>query len=201
LAGLCANGVLVALVFGFAFDPLAVDLRRVFAGILWLGLLLTALPTLVRSFQVEWETDAHEAFLAAGAPGAALFYGKALANGVGLLAAEAVLVPVFFAFLEVAPGPGLLGALGALLLGSLAFVPAGTLVGAVVSRALGGVGTTVVPLFALPVLAPVIFGTAHLAQGFLDHAGEPAAPWVLLLAAYGVVFWALPGLLFPIVGA
>ncbi len=201
LGAILANGVLVALVFGLAFDPLAVGLVRLFAGILWLGLLFTGLPAFGRGFALEWETDAIDAYLACGAEPAVLFYGKCLANLAGFLLGEAVLVPVFFVLLEVRPGPGLPGALAALALGSAGFVAAGTLIAALVSRALGGGAGGLLPLVALPLLSPVIFGTARLAQDFFDGRPEMPGVWFLLLAVYAALFWVLPALLFPFVAA
>jgi heme exporter protein A len=201
MAAILANGVLVALVFGLAFDPLAVDLQRVFAGLLWLGLVFTGLPAFARAFAAEWETDAVDGFLACGAEPALLFYGKCLANLLGFLLAAAVLVPVFLVLLEVRAGPDAGGAAAALLLGGLGFVPAASLVAAVVSRALAGVAAGLLPLVALPLLAPLILGTAHLVQGFMNGAPEMTGPWFLLLAAYAAIFWGLPLLVFPFVVA
>lgn len=201
LGALLANGVLVALVFGFAFDPGAVDLTRIFAGILWVSLLFTGLPAFGRGFALEWETDALDGYLSCGAEPTVLFYGKCLANLVGFVLAAAVLLPVFLALLQVTPGPDLRGAMLALLLGSSGFVAAGTLLAAVVSRALGRGGPGLLPLIALPLLAPIIFGTARLAQGFFDASPEMTGVWFLLLAVYSLVFWALPAVVFPIIAA
>ncbi len=199
LGALLAFGLLEALVFGFALDPTTQDLKPVFAGVLWTALLFAALPAFGRSFQDEWSNDALLGYRAAGADPAVLFYAKCLGHLGAFGAAMLVLVPAFFALLQVAGGPGTWPAVGALALGAVAFVPAASLTAAVVSRALGPRGGALLSLIALPLLSPGILGTVRAAGDYLASAPGLAAPWMWMLAAYAVLFWALPYVLFPVV--
>ncbi len=201
LGHVLAFGLLVALVFGMALNPAAVSLRPVFAGLLWVGLIFAGLPAVFRAFATEWEHDAAEGFAATGAAPAALFYGVCLGSLAGFALAELALVPAFVALLQVAVPPGRLVVLaGGLAAATAGFVPAASLVAAVLSRAFRGRGGGLLPLLALPLLMPVILGAVQLIGGALDTAGAPpAGPWWLLLAAYALVAWTLPYVLFPVV--
>ena len=201
LGNVLAFGLLVALVFGLALDPAAVSLRPVFAGLLWVGLIFAGLPAVFRAFATEWEHDAAEGFATTGAEPVALFYGVCLGSLVGFMLAEAALVPAFVALLQVAVAPGRLAVLaGALALAAAGFVPAASLVAAVLSRAFRGRGGGLLPLLALPLLVPVILGAVQLIGGAVYPTGSPpSAPWWLLLAAYALVAWTLPYALFPVV--
>ena len=198
LGALLAFGLLVGLVFGFALDPTVTPLRPVFAGVLWTGALFAVLPPLQRSFAAEWDNDAVLGFRAAGAPPAALFYGKCLVHTAAFGAALLVLAGAFAALLQVRPGAGTGGLALALALGAAGLVPAASLQAAVAARALGQAGGALLPLLALPLLAPGILATVRAGQAALDAVGG-AAPWLWLLGAYALLFWALPYALFPVV--
>lgn|GEM_PF-17428 len=199
LGAATAFGLLVALVFGFALDPTTVNLRPVFAGVLWTGLLFAGLPAFARAMAGEWENDALHGFRATGADPAALFYGKCLGNLAGFALAEVVLVPAFVAILQVHPSGPAVPALAALALGTLGFTAAGSLLAAVVARALGAAAGGTLPLIALPLLTPVILGTVRVVQGVLDAAPATQGSWLLMLLVYAGLFWFLPLVLFPIV--
>ncbi len=200
LGALFATGLLVAVAFSLAFNPAATNLRPFWSGVLWMSLLLIGLPAFLRSMDAEWDNDAATGYLAAGGEPAALFYGKALANMAGLFAAEVALVPAFFILLQVPLTGSAWGVAGTVALGSAGFAACGTLVAAVVSRAVRGRAQGMLPLVALPMLVPIILGASHLAQEFITAPQAPDAPvWWALLAAYALVFWALPYVLFPFV--
>lgn len=199
LGAVAAFGLLVALVFGLALDPTTVNLKPVFAGVLWTGLLFAGLPAFSRAMAGEWENDALLGFRATGADPAALFYGKCLGNLAGFSLAEALLVPAFLAILQVHPSGPPLVALAALVLGTLGFAAAGSLLAAVVARALGAAAGGALPLVALPLLSPVILGTVRVLQGVLDAVPAARASWLLMLLAYALLFWFLPWVLFPVV--
>ncbi len=196
-----AFGLLVAVVFGFALDPTSVDLRPVFAGVVWTGTMFAALPALERSFAAEWRHGAADGYRAAGADAAVLFYAKCVGALLALGAGLALFCPAFGAMLQVRPGGAAGGLAAAFGLGALGLAPAGSLSAAVVARAFGGgAGPAVLPLVTLPVLAPGVLGAVRGAQAFLTGAGWPAAaPWLWLLGAYALLFWSLPYALFPVV--
>jgi heme exporter protein B len=184
-------GLLVAVIFSFAFDPAARDLRPIFGGILWVGFLFAGLLGMGRTFARERENDAIVGALAAPVDPTALFYGKALANLVLLLLAEVFLLPAFLAMMNVVPAGPLLPLIGSIALGTAGLVAVGTTVSALATRARAG--EVLLPLLALPLLSPLLLAAVRLGEALV--AGTPAPggePWFLLLAAYDGIFWFLP---------
>ena len=203
LAAMGVFGLLVAVTFGFAFDPVGQDLRPIFAGVLLVALLFAGLLGMGRSFARELTNDALSGMAAAPCAPSAIFYGKCLANAAFLVAAEVVLVPIFFMLLLV-PFPAHPAAfLGALALASLGLVAVATLTAAIAAHTRAG--EVLQPLLALPLLSPVLIGAVRMAGGTVAGAGLAAArvasgaPWAGLLAAFDLAFLALPALLFDFV--
>jgi heme exporter protein CcmB len=202
LAAMGVFGLLVAAMFGFAFDPLGQDLRPVFAGVLLMALLFAGLLGMGRSFARELANDALAGMAAAPCPPSAVFYGKCLANAVFLLAAEAVVVPVFFVLLLV-PFPAHPAAfLGALGLGSVGLVAVAGLTGAIAAHTRAG--EVLQPLLALPLLSPLLIAAVRMAGGTVAGAGlapgrAAAGPWAGLLLAFDLAFLTLPAFLFDFV--
>ncbi len=200
LAAMGVFGLLVATMFGFAFDPLGQDLRPVFTGVLLIALLFAGLLGMGRSFARELGNDALAGMAAAPCAPSAIFYGKCLANAAFLAVAEAVLVPIFFMLLLVHfpahPGAFLL-ALG---LGSIGLVAVASLTGAIAAHTRAG--EVLQPLLALPLLSPLLVASVRLAGGAVAGSGlaaGAATPWAGLLIAFDLVYLALPAFLFDFV--
>jgi heme exporter protein B len=198
LAAMGVFGLLVATLFAFAFDPQGQDLRPVFAGLLWVGFLFAGMLGMGRSFARERENGALAGLLAAPVDPSAVFYGKLLANAAFVGLAEAVLLPAFFALLQV-PWPGTAALVAPLALATAGFVAVGTLMSAVVAQVRAG--EVLLPLGAVPLLTPLLIAAVRLTQAALDPSagGAPAAVWYGLLIAYDLVFLALPAVLFEYV--
>lgn len=191
LAAMGLFGLLVAVVFSFAFDPGAQSLRPVFAGILWTAFLFAGLLGMGRSFARERENDALAGLLLAPIDPSAVFYGKCLANLALLILAEAILLPAFFALLAVPFAGDPLAFAGSLLLGTAGLAAVGTLTSALVVHVRAS--EVLLPLLALPVLAPVLIGAVRLGQALIaGPLPSELRPWYGLLAAYDALFWFLP---------
>jgi heme exporter protein B len=121
---------------------------------------------------------------------AALFWGKALALAVQLVALEVILlataVVLYGAELRVE---------GAVLLVTTLITATGGL--AVVGTLYGGLAAgfrgreTLLPLLVLPVVAPVLIGATRAVESALGTAGAVVSegwPWVGLLAVFAVAF-------------
>jgi heme exporter protein B len=196
LAAMGVFGLLVAVLFAFAFDPQGTELRPIFAGLLWVGFLFAGLLGMGRSFARERENDALEGLLAAPVDASAIFYGKLLANAAFVALAEAVLIPTFFALLQV-PFAGGVRLLGGIALATVGFVAVGTLISAVVAQVRAS--EVLLPLGAVPLLTPLLIAAVRLTQSAIVPGGAPADVWYGLLVAYDLVFLAVPAVLFDFV--
>lgn len=187
--------LLSVLTFTFAFDPTRLSGRALLPGVLWVTVFFAGMLSLGRSMALERQADGFSALLASPAQPEAVFLGKLAANLLFTGAVEAVTVPVLLALLRVSPpGAGWLAVV--VLLGTLGFTSAGTLLAAVASGARSG-GELLLPLLLLPVAVPVAIGAVEATAAIL--AGQGAAEWGLwlrLLGAYDVLMLALPSVLF-----
>jgi heme exporter protein B len=93
--------LVILLLFSFAFDPEAEEIQKLAGGLLWLVFAFAGVLIINRSFARDLPNDCLDALLASPISGTALFFGKALANFVLLLALELVCLPVFGVFYNV----------------------------------------------------------------------------------------------------
>jgi heme exporter protein B len=189
-----AFGGTALLLFSFAVGPNASALRQHAAGFLWLALLLSSTLALADSFQAETEHRALEGLLLLPVSPVAVYYGKALANTAQLALVGLGLVPFTIALYD-AGTARLPELLGVIVLGAAALSAPGTLYGALTSQLRSR--ATLLPLLLFPLVVPVLLGAVKATS--LLILGDPMGQlrgWVLLLACFNLIHWALGGLLF-----
>jgi heme exporter protein B len=187
-------GASALLLFSFAIGPNAEALRQHAAGFLWLALMLASTLTLAESFQSEMEHRAFEGLLLLPASPRALYYGKAIANGVQLTLVGVGLVPLMVVLYDA--GTTRMPALvGVIVLGSAGLSAPGTLYAAMTSQARAR--QTLLPLLLFPLVVPVLLSAVKATS--LLILGDPMGqlrPWAALLACFDLIHWSLCGLLF-----
>jgi heme exporter protein B len=188
IPGMALFSVTTFVVFHFALHRGQVE-GDLAAGILVVTLLFAGMLGLNRLYVADEEQGGFDAFLLAPVDRTWLFVAKATALFVYLVVLEIVAVPAF-ALLLLGPGIGqaLPELVGVLLLADLGFAIIAALVGALAvrTRARDLVG----PLIALPLLVPVVIGTARALEPLLLEAGADPVPgrWLLILGLYDLVF-------------
>jgi heme exporter protein B len=180
---------LVMVMFAFALDSDAV-LQRVAPGLVWLATLFSLIILVQRTFAIETADGALDALRVAGVEPAGLFFGKAAALAVQLLALELVLLATALILYDAevqASGLALLAATVVTATAGLAFV--GTLYGGLAAGARGR--ETLLPLLLLPVVAPVLIGATRATEAALGTAGATISDgwaWLGLLAVFAAAF-------------
>ncbi len=187
--GMALFTVTTFVVFHFALQRRAVD-GDLAAGVLVVTLLFAAMLGVNRLWVADREEGGFDGFLLAPVDRTALLVAKALTFLAFLLLLQVVMVPAFALLLL---GPALTGGVilklaAVLLLADLGIAIIGTLVGALAiqTRARDLIG----PLVALPLLVPVVIGTARAIAPVLSEAGAGALEgrWLGLLCLYDLVF-------------
>ncbi|MFO7255352.1 heme exporter protein CcmB [Limnochorda sp.] len=195
LGAMFVFALLVVVIFSFGLDPARSEVRPLFPGILWVAVFFAGVLGLNRSFTKELEDHALWGMMLVPMDRSTVFYAKALSNLLLLLFTEAIVLPLFFVLLgQTLPG-GLHLFLAAILLGSVGFTLAGTLLGALAAGTRSG--EMLLPVLLFPILVPVVLGVVQITQGLLLNL-DPAGwrHWFQLLAAYDLIFLVLPLLLF-----
>ena len=180
--------VLVLILFAFALDPDRGVLGRASSGLYWLAVVFCAVLAVQRGATIETTDRAGEGMRLAGLDPGGVFLGKALAVGAQLLVLEVLLsagVAVLYGTDLHAP----LVLIGTALLATAGLAAAGTAYAAVASGL--RVGTTLLPLLLLPVLAPVLLAATRAWEAGLAGTPGDAVSWLELLAAFAVLYVAV----------
>jgi heme exporter protein B len=187
-------GAAALLLFSFAIGPNAAALRTFSAGFLWLGLLLSSTLTLAESFHAEMENRALEGLLLLPSDPRALYYAKAIANWLQLLLLGIALVPIMVVLYD-AGTTRLLLLLLVIALGTAGLSAPGTLYAAMTAQVKAK--QTLLPLLLFPLIVPALLASVKATS--LAILGDPmgqAGPWIVLLAAFDLIYWSLCGLLY-----
>ena len=181
-------GALLVVIYAFAFPRDDRAIRGSVPGMLWVALAFTGTIGLGRAFDRERENDTMRALLLSPIPRIAVFFGKAIAITVLILAVAAVCTPLLFVFLDAPifkfPFPlvcsVVLGAVGIAVVGS---VFAATLL-KVRSR------DVLLPVILYPLLIPLFAaGTSATACLVAEIPNlEGAWYWIQFLGIYDAVF-------------
>jgi len=184
-------GMVILLLFSFAFDPTAEMTREFSGGLLWMTFAFAGALVLNRSFARELQNDCIDALVAAPVPASALFLGKAFANLVLLLMVEALCFPVFGIFYNVT-WTRQLGSLALVcLLGTWGQTVIGTMFSALTVNI--RLREVMLPLLVNTTLLPALLASMQLTVALL--AGEPLAGdtvvWLKFLIGFDVIFTSL----------
>jgi heme exporter protein B len=177
--------IIVLVVFAFALDTQHGVLVTAAAGLFWVAVLFCALLTVQRSFAIEASDGARDGLRLSGLDPAGIFLGKAAAVAVELLVLEVLLgagvVVLYHAGLH-----GVLLVVGTCLVATAGMAAAGTVYGALAAGL--RVRETLLPLLALPVLAPVVLAATQATQAAINGTPGQGTPWLRLLAVFAVLY-------------
>lgn len=188
--------LLAVIIFQFAFDLRADNVRLVLPGVLWVAITFAGVLGLSRSFIVEQDRGLLEGLLLAPVDRSAIYFGKLLGNLLFIFVVELVLLPVASVFFNIwlISLPLLL----VLFLGTLGFAAVGTLFSAlsVNTRA----REVMLPILLFPVMVPVLIAGVRATGSLLDgETLSDVSAWIKLLVAYDAIFVAAAFLLFDYV--
>ena len=183
------------LLFSFAVGPDISTLQRHAGAYLWMAVLLSSTLLLGRSFQTEVESGAIETLLLLPTRPACIFYGKALANTLQLLALTFVAFPAVIALYDTSlTEPAWRLALVALL-GCAGVAAPGTMYAGLTARL--SARQLLLPLLLFPLIVPCLLASVKATS--LVMRGDPMdqiGSWTALLACFDVLYWSLCGVLF-----
>jgi heme exporter protein B len=189
-------GLLVVVIFSFAFEPTAEESRRIAGGLVWVAFLFAAVVAMNQTWARELRNQVLDAYRVSPAPANALLLAKVIGNFLFVVLIEAVMAPLFVVFYD-------LRALGSIdqliwitLMGTWALVVNGTFFAALSLRTRSR--EVMLPLILFPVSIPAIIAMVRGTAAVLT--GEGSAHFsIVLLGAYDAVFTTVCLLLFETV--
>jgi len=158
------------------------------AGVLLVTILFAALLAVNRLFVAEREQGGFEAVRLAPVDGTALFFAKAGALVVYLVALEIVALPVFWLFF-LDSGEGLLPLLPVLLLLDVGLAVTGALISPIATNSTAR--DLIGPLILLPLLVPPMIAASAAGQRLLAGPGpdyDRYGTWLGILGLYDLIF-------------
>jgi heme exporter protein B len=177
--------LLVVVIFSFSFDPTAEESRQIAGGLIWVAFLFAAVVALNQTWARELRNQVLDAYRVSPAPANALFLAKAFGNFIFVTVLEALMTPLFIVFYNLrALGPVYQLPIVAML-GTWALVVNGTFFAALSVRTRNR--EIMLPLLLFPITIPALLAMVEATGAILT--GELSAKfWIVLLAAYDVVF-------------
>jgi heme exporter protein B len=185
--------MLVLIIFNFAVELTPVNLAVVGPGILWVAIAFAGVIGLNRAFVIEKDRDALDGLMLAPVSRDGLFLGKALGSLLFMLAAQAVLVPVFAALFEVDIMRPQMAVVA--ICTTVGFAAAGTVFAAMAVNTRSR--DIMLPVLFLPVVSPLLIAAVEATARVAGGGGWGAAgQWLQIIAVFDVVFLVGGALLF-----
>jgi heme exporter protein B len=184
-------GVVVLLLFSFAFDPDEETIKAISGGLLWIVFAFAGTLLLNRSFARELNNDCLDALISAPIPGAALFLGKALANFILVLAVEMIALPLFGIFYNVHWTTQVGQLMLVIVLATWGMTVTGTIFSALTVNI--RLREVMLPILNFPILIPALLGAMQLTSALV--AGKPITEdnesWLKMLIGFDVMYTAV----------
>lgn len=186
-----AFAIVILVIFSFAVDPSAEQIREISGGLLWLVFAFAGALILNRSFARELANDCLDALVCSPVSGASLFLGKAGANFVLLLIVEAASLPVFGILYNMnwARAPWTLA--GVIALATWAITVIGTMFSALTVNL--RLRELMLPTLIYPMMIPALMAAMKLTTGLIAGGAIAADDWiwVRLLIGFDIIFTSL----------
>ena len=187
--------LLVVVVFHFAFDLTAAEFVALGPGVLWVAILFSGVLALDRGFRVEREEGRIDGLLLAPMPRSALFFGKVASTCAVMAVVEVVLVPLAAILFNHPFGSWLPRLLPVLLLNTVGFAAVGCLFACITTQTRRG--DLLLPILLFPASVPIALAAVRATGAILaDRPLDRYAHWIMLSAAYDLIFLAAAVLLF-----
>jgi len=185
--------LLVIVIFNFAFEPGTEQKELVAPGILWVAFTFAGVLSLGRSFVLEKEKGCLEGLLSCPVDREVIYLGKMLGSLLFILIVETIVFPVFLMLFDLplfAPKLGLIA-----ILATLGFVSVGTLFSALAVNTRAR--EVMLPILFFPVVTPIIIAAVKASASVLEgESWDDISSWLLILAAFDIVFLITSALVF-----
>ncbi|MCX7838916.1 MAG: heme exporter protein CcmB [Anaerolineae bacterium] len=185
LSAMIVFALIVLVIFNFAFELQAVDIRVVGPGVLWVAFTFSGILGLGRSFAAEKDKGSLEGMLLSPVDRGAIFLGKTISNFIFITTMQAVTLPLFAILNNIAlPWFPLIPYI---VLGTIGFAAVGTVLSAIAAST--KMREVMLPILLFPVSIPLLMAAVKLTSGALQSLDfSQLAWWLNILLLYDVVF-------------
>lgn len=190
-------GILVLVIFMFAFDPASVDKALIAPGILWVAFSFAAILGLNRSLAMEIDNDCLQGLLLAPLGRGELYLGKVASNFIFMMIAEVIVLPVFVIFNNLAFNLRFLGVVGIACLGTLGIAAVGTILSTISANT--RMKEVMLPVLQIPLTVPVVIASVEATSQILGSDKPQISAWLSILVGFSIVYLTISYLVFEFV--
>ena len=188
--------VMVAFIFGFAFDPSPNTIAIVGPGIVWVAYVFTGILSLNRAFAVEHERGTLDGLLLAPVGREAIYAGKLASTITLMFVVEVLLLPIFLLLFDLNLFTIEFGTIT--LVATVGFGIVGTLFSAIATHTRAR--EMLLPLLFLPIVLPVVIGAVTASMEAMNGGDrEVIGRWLGFIITFDIVFLVLSSWAFEFV--
>src|SRR5207247_511580 len=147
-------GVLVLVIFNFAFEPSSLERALIAPGTLWVAISFAAILGLNRSLAMELDNDCLQGLLLAPLSRGDLYLGKVASNFVFMMMAEILMLPPFVVLNNLGLSMAIPEIFGVAILGTLGFVAVGTILSMISAHT--RMKEVILAILQIPLTVPVV---------------------------------------------
>ena len=190
-------GILVTVIFNFAFEPSGSQSLSIAPGVLWVALTFSGMIGLNRSLAIDLDNDSMQGLLLAPVSRGNLYIGKVLSNFLFMLIADAVILPLFIVFYDLRLETELLWLAFIAVLGTFGFATVGTILSVISSNT--RMSEVMLPVLQIPLTLPMILAAVAATVAVLANDAEGLSSWMNLLIGFDIIFFVVSYLVFDYV--
>ena len=190
-------GVLVLVIFNFAFEPSSVERALIAPGTLWVAFSFAAILGLNRSLAMEIDNDCLQGLLLAPLSRGDLYLGKVAGNFIFILIAEVIVLPVFVILNNLRFNLQFLEIAGITCLGTLGIAAIGTILSTISANT--RMKEVMLPVLQIPLTIPVVMSSVEATSMVLTGETKQISSWLYILAGFSIVYLTLSYLVFDFV--
>jgi heme exporter protein B len=190
-------GVLVLVIFNFAFEPSSVERALIAPGTLWVAFSFAAILGLNRSLAMEIDNDCLQGLLLSPIGRGDLYLGKVASNFIFMMIAEAVVLPFFIIFNNLRFNVQFLEVGAIACLGTVAVAAIGTILSTISANT--RMKEVMLPVLQIPLTVPVVIASVEATSMVLTGETKGISSWLYLLAGFSIVYLVASYLIFDFV--
>ena len=187
-------GILVLVVFMFAFEAGGLDKTLIGPGELWVAYSFAAILGLNRSLSMEIDNDCLQGLLLAPLGRGELYLGKVASNFTFMIIAEFIVLPVFFVLNNLNFDQRFLGVGGISMLGTLGIAAVGTILSTISANT--RMKEVMLPILQIPLTVPVVIAAVEATSQILNSEKPEISAWLTILAGFSIVYLTVSYLVF-----
>jgi len=187
-------GILVLVVFMFAFEATGIEKALIGPGELWVAYSFAAILGLNRSLAMEIDNDCLQGLLLAPLGRGELYLGKVASNFTFMVIAEFIVLPVFFVLNNLSFDQRFLGIAGISILGTLGISAVGTILSTISANT--RMKEVMLPILQIPLTVPVVIAAVEATSQILNNEKPQISAWLTILAGFSIVYLTVSYLVF-----